>query len=225
LAHLILKNDKKMKTVLVWLAIMLQGACAWAQQNTSDDDDKPQTLMGQRMIRKSNGYGTGVAKFSTINNQFAVLAGAYGGWFINDTWMIGGGAYALVKEISAPKPDNLNPLGRTAWNMGYGGFMLEYTANSKSLIHCSFNTLLGWGLIEKKVSHSTGSDSGWDEGYDRSNFFVAEPGANVELNVTEHFRIGAGISYRWVSGSKTSGITDEKLSAPSAQVILKFGGF
>lgn len=213
-----------MKKVFVLLVITLQSALAWAQQN-SLEDDKPQTLMGQQIIRKSNGYGAGVAKFSTLDNQFAVLAGGYGGWFINDTWMIGGGAYALVKEIAAPKPDNLTPLGRTAWNMGYGGFMLEYTANSKSLIHYSFNTLIGWGIVDKKVSKTSGSDGNWDDGFDRSNFFVAEPGANLEINVTEHFRIGAGVSYRWVSGSRTSGITDEKLSAPSASISLKFGGF
>ncbi|MFZ1729098.1 MAG: hypothetical protein WBQ23_06980 [Bacteroidota bacterium] len=56
--------------------------------------------------------------------------------------------------------------------------------------------------------------------------FVVEPAVNVELNVTEWFRISAGASYRFVSGlNELQGIEDKDLSGPSGSLSMKFGAF
>lgn len=54
--------------------------------------------------------------------------------------------------------------------------------------------------------------------------FVAEPAVNVELNVTNWFRVAAGASYRYVSSmSAIRGIENKDLSGVSGQLALKFG--
>ncbi len=203
---------------------LLVSGLAFAQQSTQPEE-KPQVLFNSP-IRRSSAYGATVTKFSTFNNEFAVLAGAYGGWFVNDRFMIGLGGYGMARSITAPDTENRYPGKSSKWNLGYGGLALEYTLHSKNLIHASFNTLVGAGGIGKQVEGINYNNQDWrDNMYDGSAFFVVEPGANVELNVTSWFRVGAGASYRYVKGSYSQGISDSQLSAPSANVSLKFGRF
>jgi hypothetical protein len=56
-------------------------------------------------------------------------------------------------------------------------------------------------------------------------FFIAEPGANVILNVHKVFRIGLGGSYRFVHDVDLAGLTDESLRGPAGTLTFKFGAF
>ncbi|MBC7920983.1 MAG: hypothetical protein H7Z75_07795 [Ferruginibacter sp.] len=213
-----------MRNALFLAVILLASPFARAQQ-AAPASPEPETLFG-RILKRSSGYGAAVTRFSSFHGELAVLAGGYGGWFINDRFLVGGGAYGLASGISAPDADNRYPGKRSTWAMGYGGLVLEYTLHSKKLVHPSFNTLVGAGGVGKYVHGINNNNQDWqDYGYDNSGFFVVEPGANVEVNLTRWFRFGAGASYRFIRGSNTSGITDAQLSAPAGNVSLKFGGF
>jgi hypothetical protein len=49
---------------------------------------------------------------------------------------------------------------------------------------------------------------------------------NVELNVTDWFRVSAGASYRFVSGlNSLRGMETKDLAGPSVSIALKFGAF
>jgi hypothetical protein len=106
--------------------------------------------------------------------------------------------------------------------MWYTGFVPEYTINSNKLFHVAVGALIGGGGVMKNERYK-GLDE--TENFDFSGFFVGEPQVNLEMNITSYLRLAIGGSYRFVSGSKTTGITDEKLSGPAAHFTIKAGRF
>lgn len=166
------------------------------------------------------GYGGPSLKVAPIKNEAGIFVGGYGGWFINHCFMIGGGGYGLVSELKAPVP---GPKGETLYyEMGYGGLILEYVNNSHKLVHFTINTLIGAGGLGYRYKISEGD---WPFNYTDDSFFIFEPGINVELNVSSHFRVGLGAGYRYIEGTQSEGITDEDLSGVYANLTFKFGAF
>lgn len=215
-----------MKKLLILVFTLLVAPLAFAQQGVQQETLITR-LLSDKPVKRSSGYGAVVTKFSSFNEKFAFLTGGYGGWFINDQFLIGLGGYGLSNRLHAPDLENRYPGERISWEMGYGGLDIEYTLHSKRLIHYSFNMLIGGGGISKQVrdKNTRWHDDEDDRYYNTSAFFVIEPGATIEMNVTKWFRIGVGASYRSIHGSNTAGISDSKMSAPSANVSFKFGGF
>ncbi|HEY9167729.1 MAG TPA: hypothetical protein VIS48_16365 [Candidatus Kryptonia bacterium] len=175
---------------------------------------------------ESGGYGGPAVRFSTIDNHFAVMVGGYGGWLINHTFLLGGGGYGLVNSISAPQAATLYySAGQDfRFNFGYGGLFLEYIGAPDNLFHFSISTLIGAGGVGYGYWNNY-SNSLWGISSPTSAFFVLEPGAGVELNITPFFRLNAGGSYRLVRGSDLVGITDSELSDLSIYLTFKFGKF
>lgn len=56
-------------------------------------------------------------------------------------------------------------------------------------------------------------------------FFVVEPGANVDINVTSFFRLGIGASYTFVSGVSFEGLRNSDFIGASGVITFKFGKF
>jgi len=103
------------------------------------------------------------------------------------------------------------------------GALLEYIISSDKLIHFSIQTLIGAGGVRYQIKD-------YDEDNDEVNYtddaiFVMEPGINVFLNVNINFRIGAGLTYRYVNGVDYKNLTNSDLSGVSAQILFKFGEF
>jgi hypothetical protein len=85
------------------------------------------------------------------------------------------------------------------------------------------NSLLGWGIASYYLPRKPFMD-GYDI-YDRSNFFVFEPGASLEMNLTKYMRLNIGGSYRIVTGSKLGYNVDSDFSGFAVNLGLKFGFF
>jgi len=190
---------------------------AFAQQET--------LLSGN--IEHSGGYGGPVIKTTQIgpNQDNGILVGGQGGWIINHTFVIGGGGYGLANEIN-PRWENsfmpIDPLSDYRMDFGYGGVYLGYVRNSERLIHYELHSIIGWGGVSYNY-YQDDEDEDWNSEGDA--FFIVEPGVNVELNVTEFFRIAVGGTYRLVTGVDYHDLTDNNLSGLSAQVVFKFGAF
>ena len=158
-------------------------------------------------------YGGPIIKFTEMNDEFAVLIGGRGGLLINHRFLIGGGGYGLANEIPAGHmwPNDY------LLELGYGGLVLEYILRPRKLIHLSFYTLIGGGGLCFRDQ--------WYEPWDHDAFFVAEPGIDLIMNITNCFRIGVGGSYRYTSGINSDGLQDEDIMGPSAALTFKFGWF
>ncbi len=166
------------------------------------------------------GFGAPTIKFTSFDDELGVLLGGYAGVMLNSKLMLGAGAYALVNNIEAPRA---NPTDATMyWNMWYTGFVPEYTIKGNKLVHLAVGALVGGGGVFMNERFKNWEDY---ESIGYSSFFVGEPHLNLEMNITSYLRLGIGGSYRFVRGSGTEGITDEKLSGPSAHFTIKAGRF
>lgn len=181
-----------------------------------------QTLFDVEHI-EHGGYGAFVAKATTINGEGAVLMGGRGGWIVNHVFAIGGGGYGLVNNIHSR---TIGPWGERFVSLGYGGLDLEVIVNSDELVHFSVHSLLGAGAVGFRNDWADGlNDNGY--AYDRhtDGFFVAEPGINVDLNVTRWFRTSVGVDYRYITGVASGAAKNSDLSGPSAMLSFRFGKF
>ncbi|MGE5437812.1 MAG: hypothetical protein ACM3O3_11335 [Syntrophothermus sp.] len=176
---------------------------------------------------ESGGFGAPSIKFTSINDEFGIFLGGYGGWLINHQFLIGGGGYGLVtKHNAAPIVESTLNNGNDLYlHMGYGGLVLGYFFTPEKIFHICTSLLVGAGGAG--YSRNYGMD---DNNYDNDRmttdgFFVLEPTIQGELNVTTFFRIGVGISYRYISGTNLMNISNSELSGPSAVLDLKFGKF
>ncbi len=159
-------------------------------------------------------YGGPIVMFSKLNDDFACLVGGKGGLMFNHMFVIGGGGYGLVNEIDAPP---VYPSPDLLLDFGYGGVFFEFVLGSHKIVHLSMNALIGGGGAQYRTPYY----DYWDD----DAFFVFEPGADLELNVSHHFRIGLGGTYRLIQGIGLTGLSDQDLSGPSGVLTFKFGHF
>ncbi len=157
----------------------------------------------------SGGFGGPVLKFSELVDEFALFAGARGGWVANHSFTIGGGVYSLVNTIDAP--GLVEPISKFV----YGGFEVQYVALWREPVHFTIGTLVGAG----RRYRSDVPDPDHDE------VFVLEPAAAVEANVASFFRVAAGVGYRYVSRVTSGDIENADLRAFVGSLTFEFGSF
>jgi hypothetical protein len=161
------------------------------------------------------GYGGPRISFGRTAGHDAINVGGEAGWIINRRFIVGAAGYGLVTDQPGPgawaATDNLT--------VGYGGMMLGYTLLPEKLVHPTITALVGAGGLGLR-EHGTHDKTDLGDA-----FFVLEPTATVELNVAAHFRFGVAVSYRWVRGVETAGITNSDLSGVFGSMIVKFGKF
>lgn len=180
----------------------------WAQQQTLFSDEI-----------QSGGYGAPVVKFSTLDNDFAVLVGGQGAWIINHAFAVGGAGYGFVTTHYLDQ-SNLGFAERTEG--GYGGLLLEYYVLPLEIVHFRISSIIGAGgmvLLEGRRGdyHQPTIDD--------TAFFVAEPGAGIGVTVTSVFRVSVEASYRFIVGSSLLGLSDSDLSGPAGMISFQFGAY
>lgn len=91
---------------------------------------------------ENGGFGGPVVKFTSVNGQAAVMFGGRGGWIIDHSLLLGGGAYSVASEVDAPA--GVLPLeGPLDVEFGYIGFEIEYVVRPMTLWHYSYYLFLG----------------------------------------------------------------------------------
>ena len=164
---------------------------------------------------KFGGYGGPLFKVGQINGQTGLLAGGQGGLILNHCFVIGLKGYSLSNHIEIDGADNL----RLAFHCG--GLFLEYIVTSNKFYHFSFESMIGSG----NLSYDANEDDLDVNEFPSDSFFVIEPGVNAIVKITKNFRIGAGVTFRYVNGVNYDDLTDSDMMGISAQCVLKFGGF
>lgn len=172
-----------------------------------------QTLLGKGIT--SGGMGGPVVKVSSVAGTASLFVGGRGGWVINRKFVLGGGGYGLSNEnIRATDLGD----GRARLSMGYGGLELGYMHDVSRLVHWSTHLLIGAGNVSWDPPAAS-SDN------EEARFFVAEPELQMVVNVTKFLRIGAGASYRIVTGPGLREVSGKDLSGVAGVLVFKFGGF
>ncbi len=201
-----------MKKSMLWMLVFLMALVGFAKEQT--------IFQG----RSSHGfYAAAVTKYTSIDDEFGVMVGGRLGWIINHTFSLGIAGYGWANG-----DDWDSWCGDDYYNddllMGYGGLYLEGIIGSNNVIHMTAGVLIGAGGV--------GDDMYWDDwehhGHNNGDgdvFFVVEPEINLELNVTRWFRMGAGVSYRFISGVEHPTLSNDDLSGVAGVLSFKFGKF
>jgi hypothetical protein len=195
------------------LAAALTGArAAAAQSPAAPAVDRPaagETLLDGAVAR--GGYG-----------RVALFTGAEGAWLVNHRFVLGAGGFALA----TPNVRNAGSALRDAKGrhpalaIGYGGVILGYVHRPASLVHVGAQTLVGGGGVTYRSR-----DERPLAGAPDAAFFVAEPSAEVEMNVAPHVRVGVGAGYRLVSGLRFDGLSAADLRGAVGALTVKVGRF
>lgn len=157
----------------------------------------------------SGGFGAPVVKFSSMLGEFVTFVGVRGGWVANHSFVIGAGAYTLVNTID--RPDLIEPITKFV----YGGFEVEYIGLASEPVHFTILALVGAG--RRYLTDEPDPD--------HDEVFVFEPAVNLQVNVTNFFRVDAGGGYRYVSKETTSDTENSDYRAFFGALTFRFGSF
>ena len=156
-------------------------------------------------------------KTSAIQHVPGTQYGMFAGVLFHHAVMVGLTAAANVTHPSV--------------NYGYTALMIQYSHQQHRLVHLNFQLTLGNGSTKdyenekSSVFDNFGNVTG-------ANFYVVEPGMNVEVNLGRKTKLWLGTGYRLVYGidpdnvhvSKTH-VSDRDLSGLNANIGIKFGLF
>jgi len=163
---------------------------------------------------QTGGFGGPVFKASQIKGKETFEIGGIGGATFTTgkhQVMLGGGGFGLTNELKQPNDESLE--------VGYGGFIMGYTFNPKSVVHVETHLLMGAGgasLIDAS-NDVVNDESGW--------FYITELTTKVEVNVTEFMEIGLGASYRVTTDPDMAALSSGDLSGFGMVLSFQFGAW
>lgn len=217
------KLDKVVFTLLMFLPGLL-----FSQTYLDTHDPKSQDV--KSLLGKENdmtGFGGLDVKMSEFKDDRTLLIGMYGGMIVNRHYLLGIGAYGMASsnDFKGTYPGGTE-LRKLNLHGGYGGVILGATLFTREVVHLSFPILFGGGSIDvvdnKFIDDFTNVD---DVTIEKSAFFVVEPNAQIEINITKKFRIAGGVSYRYITASGFDNLKDSELSGLTSTLSFRFGRY
>jgi hypothetical protein len=173
------------------------------------------------------------ARLTNVNDDFAALAGVYGGWALERTLLIGGGGYLLTNQSDDFKMAYGGPV--VEWmvhgdrNFGFGARGLVGVGNAT--ISGTLNELFDVPLTETVSPGSQRMDrvlrgggragrgiTGATTVAVKEDYFVAEPQGTVFWRAAPWLRIDAGIGYRLIGAA---GGLDDRLRGLSGSFSVQ----
>jgi len=216
-----------MKTSKLVLGLIFSFILSVAMAQQEDDDQKPQvrSVFGKHRVN-SGGYGAISNKFTSLDGQYANMVEVYGGWYINQWFLLGLSGAAVTNDIPVPSECSAIPGENLSYMYGQFGLKTEYVISSNNAFHIAFDLMTGTGFTAQYDRYYYREGATYrNMPYQEDWFFVAEPGIQLEVNIFKWMRFSPGYSYRLVYGSNAEGLSDEKLSGHSFNLALKFGKF
>lgn len=227
------------RVMVVGLCVSAAPPAALAQEAAASDQSEQgtsnQTPQGGLIVeRVQNGFVVAPDfKFTSVNGDFANLAGAYGGWLNDKTLLIGAGGYWLTNRSRDFK-------------MAYGGMVVSWLTRTDRRIGFDVRGLIGGGSATVSVRlddfFSLPDNHGQLESVSEfrppvpihrqdviadkrfivnEGFFIAEPQVDLLVKLTDRFRLAWGVGYRLIGGARD---VQDRLRGASGSVALQIGG-
>ena len=169
------------------------------------------------------GYGSLEFKHGHFGPTNGWMLGGNGAFVFQHKFAIGAGGY-FNSSLLTFKGNNLVGKEEASLNINYSyaGLFVEYNPKSDKLVHFSFPVWFGWGNV-KINEYTDGLESGIVE---QSKFFMVEPAANLEINVSSTIRIygGAALRFNFLNDELTN-LSNNDLSSFMLNLGVKFGKF
>lgn len=159
-------------------------------------------------------------QFTAVDGEFAHMMGGGGAILVGDFYF-GGYGLGLTNNIPVnrfePEYSDLYQAGDRL-TVSHGGFWIGYSLFGDRAIHVSISSLIGWGELGVRGEN-------YPENLYPDGIFVVSPTLEVEMNLTQFFRLGVGASYNLYSFVDLPGYTSSDFSAPGGFLSFKFGWF
>ena len=150
-------------------------------------------------------------QYSQITQQNCMIPGIRAGVIINNKLLIGGVYNFTLGDIALPVANGAGKL-----QMKWGGLHFEYTLWPLQIVHLTIPLSAGMGQM--KITESTNETMTGSP-----NFYFAEPGLMIEINVWKYTKLGFGSSYRYTRKVWYNSLTPNELNGFSAVASVKFG--
>ena len=201
-----------MKRVILFALIQILMIGAHAQER------EYKTLMDLENIRLS-GMGGPFTQLTMVGGDLAHMVGGGGAILVGDFWLGGYGlemTNQVYVDMAGAFPEVYNVDDHL--NVNHGGFWIGYSLFGDFPVHVAISSLIGWGQISVvNDRHVSGPLDG---------VFVVSPTLEVELNLTNFFRLGVGASYNlYTFVDNIPGYSASDFSNPGAFLSIKFGWF
>jgi len=185
----------------------------------SDEDQKIHTIF--KKDKRDGFYGSVSVGYSPLDKKDGITISSRGCWIMDHFFSIGIGGTAFINDL------NQIPLGITTGSRdglsisgGYGGVIFEPIVFPLKPVHISFPIFVGAGAVGSFTDYTYFST------YSINDFFwVIEPQAELELNLTRWFRLAFYAGYRYTSDIVIEGISTDALRGYSAGLTAKMGLF
>ena len=210
------------KTIIISAVLILLSSASFSQdQESTNKSQEFKTLLGND---HHNGfYGAFTIGYSEIEDKQAVIFGGRFEWIAGHSIGLGFGGSGFINENHFDTRLNTNVF----LTGGYGGLYIEPILMPNYPVHIAFPILLGCGGISYVTENMD-----WDQNMiqDSEAFLIAEPGAELEMNLTRNFRLAVGTSYRFttpfeVGMTGSPSVSASALKGFSFMMTFKFGRF
>jgi hypothetical protein len=217
-----------MRTLAGFIIALVAPWSAAAQQPPASQPSGSSTPL--QITEIENGFVVAPdVRFTQVNDRFATLAGAYGGWQTDKTLLVGGAAYWLANRDDDFKMQYFGGLVR--WNflgdrplrISTGVLVGGGTATLGRTYGELFDLPPGTALSSQpRGAHFRGGQPITSDTRVRVNddFFVTEPQLTLLWSVKPWLRIDAGAGYRFIGASDLLG---DELHGPSASLAVQIG--
>jgi len=209
------------KIFRLWIMIFLLPALA-LPMTAQEDENEIQTLFGNK---SNGGYGAFSIGFTQVNQIQTITMGGRGEWIIGHSLGLGFYGSGFMTDFVKTSTDlNYNLVG------GHGGIVVEPIIFPRFPVHVSFPLKAGIGGIAYAENQQAGFNGNYD-GYIKSTdyFLIAEPGVELEFNLTRWMRLAIGASYTATTdihfNNTLEPIANNALKGISGGVTIKFGKF
>lgn len=225
-----------MKNILLINLFLFNSFLAFSQKDSLNSNrkalgEKTEYLFKTSKINKLGLYFAPEIGVGQLNSTSAPIAGASMMVLFNKNLGIG------VSGHITGNPKNNNELLK----LGYGGVKLEYTLKPNKKIHASIPLLIGAAyasndsLPYSNYRHIDRQSKDFEKNryqHNGSQFFIIQPGVNIEANLMKYLKIFGGINYRLATKTNNGRtincgdtIAAKQVSGISATIGIKIGIF
>jgi len=166
-----------------FLSILLGILPFYGKAQKGDSTQQYQTLFGDNM--SYGGYGALSLGYTKIGDNDAFVSGVKGAWIVGHSIGIGFEGAGFISELTTGID---------------GGFLIEPIFFALKPIHFAVPIVFGGGAVAFESSNYYNQDYMYNNYHtDYDQFYMIQPGIEVELNITRFFRLAMGGNYRFTS--------------------------
>ncbi len=186
--------------------------------------DEHRTLFKGKKRKFEPGFGASYEVLATSIFDETGVMGRFGlYWLQNRRFIFGFGFCNQFTNHDVPPSGTFPLFQRMRWEVNWTCLRLGYVFFPDMPVYVNPMIDVGLGRVDKQIIEPNAFVDG--SNVDESRFFVGTAQLNIGFNLTDWLRLYGFGGYRYASGSRTSGVTDEQLGGYVAGGGLTLGLF